>query len=260
MRLQIADRRLQIELNTKAVCSFLNLKSEIEVQVFPDFFSSFGHRAPITSRRRRDLVFWEEFNDASNTCYENLRSFGMDARQLRNLTAVTCLLATAAALTGCVSFPNPTLGWNKSSLVGKTAEVVKEGELAGAAAAPAGKYVIEIRDAKGKSSSAEFSLAGPLCVHDALQQAGAIQRFNRIKIELVRALPTGGWHRMPIEYDRGIRRVPAEVDYGLLSGDRLIVTEDTSTILSDMGDSAGDFFMSKPKSGKTKNGTFRMAG
>ena len=186
----------------------------------------------------------------------------MDARQLRNLTAVTCLLA-AISMTGCISlpaFPNPTLGWNKSSLVGQSAEVVKEGELAGTTAAPAGKYVVEVRSAKGKSSSDEFAIAGPICVHDALQQAGAIKQFNRIKIELVRALPGGGVHRMPIEYDRGIRRVPAEVDYGLVSGDRLIVTEDTSNIFTDMGDSAGDFFMSKPKSGKTRSGTFRIAG
>ncbi|WP_254507587.1 hypothetical protein [Anatilimnocola floriformis] len=184
----------------------------------------------------------------------------MDARQLRNLTAVTCLLAVASAATGCASFPslpNTNLGWGKSSLVGKSAEVVKEGQLANAA--PAGKYVIEIRNSKGKSTSSEYTLSGPICVHDALQQAGAIKKFNRIKIELIRPLPTGGWHRMPIEYDRGIHRVPAEVDYGLLSGDRLIVTEDTSNMFSDMADSSGDLFMSKPRSGKTKNGTFRLA-
>ena len=185
----------------------------------------------------------------------------MDARQLRNLTAVTCLLATASAMTGCASFPslpNTTLGWNKSSLVGKSAEVVKEGQLG--QAAPAGKFVVEIRTAKGKSTANEFTMAGPLCVHDALQQAGATKKFNRIKVELVRALPNGGWHTMPVEYDRATRRVPAEVDYGVFSGDRIIVTEDTSNMLSDMADSTTDLFGSKPKSGKTKNGTFRIAG
>lgn len=184
----------------------------------------------------------------------------MDARQLRTLTAVTCLLATNAVFTGCTSLQTPTLGWGKSTLLGKQAEVVKDGQLADpSSAAPAGKYVVELRDAKGRSSSAEFSIAGPLCAHDALQAAGAVKKFNRIKVELVRPLPSGGMHRMPIEYDRAIRRVPAECDYGILPGDRLIVTEDTSNMLSDMGNHAGDLFMSKPQSGKTKNGTFRVA-
>jgi hypothetical protein len=181
----------------------------------------------------------------------------MDARQLRILTAVTCLLATSAVFTGCTSLQTPTLGWGKSSLLGKQAEVVKGG--ADATGAPAGKYVVELRDSKGRSSSAEFSIAGPLCAHDALQAAGAVKKFRRIKVELVRPLPSGDLHRMPIEYDRAIRRVPAECDYGILPGDRLIVTEDTSNMLSDMGDHAGDLFMSKPQSGKTRNGTFRVA-
>lgn len=184
----------------------------------------------------------------------------MDARQLRILTAVTCLLATTAVFTGCTSLKQPTLGWGKSSLLGKQAEVVKAGQLAEPVqAAPAGKYVVELRDRKGRSSSAEFSIEGPLCAHDALQAAGAIKKFNRITVELARRLPSGDVHLMPIEYDRAIRRVPAECDYGILPGDRLIVTEDTGNMFSDMGDSAGDLFMGKPQSGKTKNGTFRVA-
>lgn len=183
----------------------------------------------------------------------------MDARQLRFLTAVTCLLATSAAFTGCTSFKQPTLGWGKSSLLGKQAEVVKDGQSADSVAAPAGKYTIELRDSKGRSSSADFSIAGPICAHDALQASGGLKKFNRVKLELLRPLPSGNVHSMPIEYDRTIRRVPAECDYGILPGDRLIVTEDTSNMFSDMGENAGDFFMSKPQSGKTKNGTFRVA-
>jgi hypothetical protein len=103
-------------------------------------------------------------------------------------------------------------------------------------------------------------VTGPLCAHDALQQAKAVKKFNRITVELVRPLPSGNWHRMPIEYDRTIRRVPAECDYAILPGDRIIVTEDTGNMITDMADHADDLFMSSPKSGKTKNGTFRVAG
>lgn len=185
----------------------------------------------------------------------------MDARQLRILTAVTGLLATSALLTGCTSLQTPnlgSLGLNKTALWGTHAEVVKDGDPQ--AAAPAGKYVVEFRDTNGKSSSSEFNITGPICAHDALQQAGAVKKFTRLKIELVRPLPNGNWHRMPIEYDRSIRRVPAECDYAILPGDRLIVTQDTGNMFTDMFKDADNLFMQQPKSGKTKNGTFRVAG
>lgn len=182
----------------------------------------------------------------------------MDARQLRNLTAVTCLLASTAAFTGCTTLQTPNLGWGKSSLIGKQAEVVKAGPNE-ATAVPAGKYVIELRASNGRSSSAEFSISGPLCANEALQASGGLKKFNRVTMELKRLLPSGDVHSMPIEYDRAIRRVPAECDYSILAGDRLVITEDTGNMFSDMGDHAGDLFMSKPKSGKTKNGTFRVA-
>jgi hypothetical protein len=190
----------------------------------------------------------------------------MDARRLHHLAAVIGLLAISGSLTGCVSIPDLadlSLGsppFGKTGLWGARAEVVKGNEINPESAAPAGKYIVEFRDAEGSSKSAEFNIDGPLTAHAALQNAKALKHFNRIKIELVRPLPSGGWHRMPMEYDRGARRIPAECDYAIFGGDRLIVSEDTSNIFSDMVDSADDFFMSKPKSGKTKNGTFRVAG
>jgi hypothetical protein len=179
----------------------------------------------------------------------------MDAHELRIFTAIAGLLALCGTGTGCA-----TMG--KASLWGQHAEVVKPDQATNPqTAAPAGKYVVEFRDTSGRGSSSEFSLAGPINIHEALQQAGAIKKFKRIKIELVRTLPKGGFHRMPVEYDRSIRRVPAECDYGILPGDRIIVSEDNSNIFSDMMNSAQEgMFLSNPKSGKTKNGTFRVAG
>jgi hypothetical protein len=186
----------------------------------------------------------------------------MDARRL-HCTAVIGLLAISGSLTGCVSVPDLSLGsppFGKTGLWGSRAEVIKGAEINPESAAPAGKYIVEFRNADGKSESAEFNIDGPLNAHGALQAAKASKRFTRMKVELVRPLPSGAWHRMPMEYDRVARRIPAECDYAVFAGDRLIVTEDTSNILSDMIDSADDFFMSKPKAGKTRNGTFRVAG
>ena len=153
---------------------------------------------------------------------------------------------------------NPTFG--KTALWGTRAEVVKDGTNNQEAPAPAGKYIVEFRDSGGQGKAAEFNIEGPLTAHDALQNAKATKRFSRMKVELVRPLPSGGWPRIPVEYDRTIRRVPAECDYAILPGDRLIVTEDTSTVFNDMFNSAENLFMTPPKSGKTKNGTFRVAG
>lgn len=187
----------------------------------------------------------------------------MDARHLHHLAAVTLLLALSGSLTGCVSVPELGLSspmFGKTGLWGTRAEVIKDGENHPEAPAPAGKYIVEFRDSGGRGKAAEFNIEGPLTAHDALQNAKATKQFGRMTVELVRPLPGGGWHRMPVEYDRTIRRVPAECDYAILPGDRLIVTEDTSTILNDMMKSADDLFMTPQKSGKTKSGTFRVAG
>jgi hypothetical protein len=186
----------------------------------------------------------------------------MDARRLHHLAAVIGLLAISGSLTGCVGFPDltrnsPTFG--KTGLWGSRVEVMKGDEFPHSPA-PAGKYIVEFRDTSGRGKTAEFNIEGPLTVHDALQTAQATKQFTRFKVELIRPLPSGGWHRMPIEYDRSIRRVPAECDYAILAGDRLIVTEDTGNIWTDMMNYADDLFMTKPKSGKTKSGTFRIAG
>ena len=186
----------------------------------------------------------------------------MDARRLHHLAAVTLLLASSGSLTGCVSVPDLALGaptFGKTGLWGTHAEVVKNGEHP-ESAAPAGKYIVEFRDSDNNGKAAEFNIEGPLTAHDALQNAKATKRVTRIKVELVRPLPNGGWHRMPVEYDRTIRRVPAECDYAILPGDRLIVTEDTGNIWTDMFHYTDDLFMGRPTSGKTKSGTFRVAG
>ncbi|QDU27564.1 hypothetical protein ETAA8_26520 [Anatilimnocola aggregata] len=183
----------------------------------------------------------------------------MDARHSLTLTAISGLLALSCLSTGCASL-------GKTALWGSKAEVVK-GDAADVpgAAAPAGKFIVELRPVSGKARAIEHTIAGPLNVHDALVQAKVIKEYRRMKLELVRPLPSGGWHRMPVEYDRTSKRVAAECDYAILPGDRLIVTEDPTTILGDMMDSAtnGAGFMgtgTAPKSGKTKYGTFRVAG
>ena len=96
------------------------------------------------------------------------------------------------------------------------------------------KYLVEFRDDGRKPILVPIPLTGVTYVQQALEQTGALKRYRRAKIELYRQLPQGGGHKLPIEYDRGNDKVPSESDYALHPNDRLVITEDTSTVLDDM--------------------------
>ena len=101
-------------------------------------------------------------------------------------------------------------------------------------APPAAKYVVEIRPESGKPRAVEKPLAEQTYVQTALDQTGALKKFSRATVEVYRPLPSGGWHKMNLEYDRENHKIPPEYDYAVLPGDRIIVTEDTTTIWDDM--------------------------
>ena len=141
------------------------------------------------------------------------------------------LLATfvlLSGLVGCAGFgekPEPKLN----------AEITPP--LEGAAQTPAvqpDKYSVEIRSASGKAEALPQTLTGHICVQEALEQSGAAKKFKRFDLELYRPLPGGRWHRMALEFDRSNHRVPAENDYAISAGDRLLVIEDTSDVFDDI--------------------------
>jgi hypothetical protein len=143
----------------------------------------------------------------------------------------TCtLLATFVVLSGfvgCAGFgnrPEPTLN----------AEVMPASPATGDPAPQVDKYTVEIRSASGKAEALKQPLSGHICVQEALEQSAAATKFKRFDLELYRPLPGDRWHRMVLEYDRSNHRVPAETDYALQPGDRLIVIEDTSDIFDDV--------------------------
>jgi hypothetical protein len=105
-------------------------------------------------------------------------------------------------------------------------------------APPPAKYVIEVREEKEKPKVVEKTLAEPIHIQTALEQSGAIKKFERCDIEVYRPLPAGGWHKMKLEFDRDSKRIPPEYDYAILPGDRIIVTEDTTTIIDDITERA----------------------
>lgn len=135
------------------------------------------------------------------------------------------MVAILGTLSGCAGLqeqPTPKLSAQLAPATGVPAP------------APGGKYVVEIRPEKGKPQQVERTLSEPTCVQQALEQSGASKRFGRMYVQLQRPLPTGGWHVMELEFDRDLKRIAPEYDYALLPGDRVIVTEDTTTVLDDM--------------------------
>jgi hypothetical protein len=103
------------------------------------------------------------------------------------------------------------------------------------APAPSGpQYQIEIRREGQQPQLTQLPLAEPLFVQQVLEQAGAVSKFRRMKVEIYRKLPNGGGQRLDVPYDRAKRRVPPGGDYAIHANDRVVITEDTTTVIDDM--------------------------
>jgi hypothetical protein len=141
----------------------------------------------------------------------------------RRLTIVS-MAAVMAGLVGCSMFQEQV----KPQL---SAEVTP-----GPApdAPPTAKYFVEIRPESGKAKSVEKPLTEPIHVQTAIEQTGAAKKFARAEIALFRPLPSGGWHKMTLEYDRESHSIPPEYDYAVLPGDRIVVVEDSTTVIDDV--------------------------
>lgn len=147
----------------------------------------------------------------------------MFCAEQRRLTALG-LVAIVSGLVGCSMF--------KEKATPKLSAEVTPGTAPNGP--QAAKYVVEIRSEKGKPQAVEKPLGDPIQVQTALEQTGAIKKFDRAHVEVYRPLPSGGWHKMKLEFDRETHRIPPEYDYAVLPGDRIIVTEDTTTVMDDI--------------------------
>jgi hypothetical protein len=139
-----------------------------------------------------------------------------------------CFLA--ATLTGCAS-----LGTPKPDV---KAELSKAG-VAGNDVAGGAKVDIIFQPDQGQPERLERALTEPTTVQQLLVQSGALKKYRRIEVELLRPLQNGGSHKIPCEYDLATKQINPENDYALMPGDRVVVKEDPSTIIDDMMRSAG---------------------
>ena len=98
--------------------------------------------------------------------------------------------------------------------------------------------VVELRNGNDEREYLRAPLKDSMLVQDALKGSGAVNRFRRMEVVLVRHLPDGGKLRLPVRYVSTSRRVANEHNYALHGGDWLEVTEDTSTTFDRMVDQA----------------------
>jgi len=155
------------------------------------------------------------------------RQLAMLLTAQRRLTVLS-LAAIFSGLVGCSAF--------KEKVTPKLNAEVTSGPPAPGAAAS--KYVVEIRPNKGKAQAIERALSEQTHVQGVLEQSGVLKKFKRAKIEVYRPLPSGGWHKMNLEFDKEHRQVPPEYDYAVLAGDRIIVTEDIASAFDDVMETA----------------------
>jgi hypothetical protein len=95
--------------------------------------------------------------------------------------------------------------------------------------------VVVLRDAGASSSQrVQVDLEKETHVQDLLTRSGAIRRYRRMDITLIRTTPTGAKHRMGVDFDRASRKVGMQSDYAIQPGDVLLVEEDPTNTLDDM--------------------------
>src|SRR3954464_14986055 len=136
-------------------------------------------------------------------------------RDFRRLT-VLALSAILSGLVGCSMF--------KEQATPKLSAEVTHGPQPDGP--PAARYTVEIRPETGKPKSVEKPLTEPIHIQMAIEQSGAAKKFDRALISVYRPLPSGGMHKMDLEFDPKSHRVAPEYDYAVLPGDRIVVTED----------------------------------
>ncbi len=98
--------------------------------------------------------------------------------------------------------------------------------------------VVELRDGNSDREYLRAPLKESMLVQDALKGSGAVRRFKRMDVVLVRRVSNGQKLRLPIRYNSSQRRVADENNYALHPGDWLEVTENTSNTFDRMIETA----------------------
>ena len=149
-------------------------------------------------------------------------------RQFFNRLALVLLgsLATSSVLVGCSTLQID------GSITGTTGNQQPLERIAAETPVPP-PLELEIRAAGKDPELRRLPLQEGMCIQDALTETGLTKRFRRMDVKLVRTTEEGA-AKLDSKYDHKANQVESLYDYALHPGDRLIVIEDTSTMLDDL--------------------------
>ncbi len=141
------------------------------------------------------------------------------------------LLPLTAALTALGTSGCAGLGIGELSLFGSASGAAAAAK-SDAAAESLPKYYVEFHPDGGKPMRMEGTLDETMYVQGALEKTRAMKRFGKVNVFVVRTnQDSDRKHRMDVTYDSAKRRVTPETDYALHPGDRIVVVEDSSSLV-----------------------------
>jgi hypothetical protein len=138
------------------------------------------------------------------------------------------------ASSGCISL-NPALDLAALSGTEVGAPIVPPPGPLGATA-PARQVVVQLRPMEGGQEMVSVKMEGDESVESVLIKSKATTRFHRMKVSLFRPGRHGPMANEPlrVEFDSAARRVPAQYDYALQPGDKLLVVEMKGSAFEDL--------------------------
>lgn len=143
-------------------------------------------------------------------------------------TWLLVVLTAAAAANGCTTLSAPVSGLMPFG--GSNNEIAAPPQID----PNAPQVTMEIHPAKGKPQKLHAPLTEPISVQQAVEETGLADRFRRMRITIFRPNRDGSFARLGVKFDKHKGRVDTSSDYLLHPGDRIMVEEDTTTILGDM--------------------------
>jgi len=87
-------------------------------------------------------------------------------------------------------------------------------------------YRISLYTSTAKPQQSTRPLTGPTFASAVLKETGALSKFTKPRVFLMRTSSSGERHRMEMDYNPSRKTIHQAFDYSIRNGDHIIVTED----------------------------------
>jgi len=143
----------------------------------------------------------------------------MTTQRFTTTLALLTLLFTLSSV-GCVS-PNMLIGG--LPLYGGQPEKPEDSEESFGSRP---HYRVSLYTASAKPEQTTRPLTGPVFTSAVLKELGALKKFSKPRIFVMRTAANGQRHRLEVDYNPVKERIQHAFDYSIRNGDHIIVSED----------------------------------